>query len=79
MCCKGFIRRDKSPGHFGHHEGDGRLIQDGLEGEVEAVLESALDTEREVAGGLQVTLELDGLGVEYPAVVVGLYQSRQEL
>ena len=56
---KRFFRSDESPGNFGDHEGDGRVIDDGLESEVEAMLEPALDTEGQVPGGLQVTLDLD--------------------
>ena len=56
---EGFVRRDESAGHFGDDEGDGGVVQDGLESEMEAVLQSALHTEGKVAGGLQVAFQQD--------------------
>jgi len=49
---EGPVLRDKCAGHPGHHKGDRRLLQNGLEGEVEAVPQPALDAQRQVLGAL---------------------------
>ncbi len=49
---EGPVLRDKGAGHPRHHKGDRRLLQNGLEGEVEAVPQPALDAQRQVLGAL---------------------------